>query len=545
MALYNLLLLILFSPPIISIQIPLQRHSPPSDSNPSFIFTSLHGLLRQAPNTFSPNGFSILPGTVPAYTNLYHARKDSGDIPKIEWVAFDAEMSYGIMGGRGGETWLHTYVTTRDVRVLVFDGMSAALGGSGTLDSQSVFLYGEVKNETRRRGRQRGPVFDEYTRAADLCKWAEKLGGGGIEGFVRMNTGFEMVWCDFEKSESWRLVSKLNVTAPYTREQQREDALDEEGPRPPPGRPGHGYGPPGRGYGYGPPGGMPWSNAAGWEWIRSATWHYSLSPESRVTPDFCRFFTFYSPSFESFPNTLTTRKNSSHRLTGVSKPDAAAFKTAIGESLLSTAPCSGLNWRRVTQDIMDHYGGRIKEISLVLSANATNATEKVEKAGKLAFAGVMPFVNNSLPTEVEERCTRAFTEFIPEASLSPQEFLLRDTMEAVLGRICRLFVDVYFEYVQPKLPAEDNVRIWRRNTEALIGWLDWDMWRMCEERCRWDEVCAMALWPVLGLMDSEEWSKPRCINSSTIERRGRRRGPPPGPGRDEGPEPDAWTVLEL
>ncbi|KAF8535396.1 hypothetical protein BDD12DRAFT_695320, partial [Trichophaea hybrida] len=446
--------------------------------NPSFIFTSLHGILRQAPNTFSPNGFSILPGTVPAYTNLYHARKDSGDIPKIEWVAFDAEMSYGIMGGRGGETWLHTYVTTRDVRVLVFDGMSAALGGSGTMDSQSVFLYGEVKNETRRRGRQ-GGLVDEYTRAADLCKWAEKLGGGGIEGFVRMNTGFEMVWCDFEKSESWRLVSKLNVTAPDTQEQQREDVLDDEGPRPPPG--------------------MPWSNAAGWEWIRSATWHYSLSPESRVTPDFCCFFTFYSPSFKSFPNTLTTRKNSSHRLIGVLKPDATAFKTAIGESLLpKKAPCSGLDWRRVTQDIMDRYGGRIKELSLVLSANATNATEKVEKAGKLAFAGVMPFVNNSLPTgEEEERCTHAFTEFIPEASLSPQEFLLRDTVEAVLGRICRLFVDVYFEYVQPQLSVEDTVWKWRRNTETLMGWLDWDMWRMCEERCRWDEVCAMALWPVL------------------------------------------------
>ena len=468
-------------------------------------------------------------------------------------------MSYGIMGGRGGETWLHTFVTTRDVRVLVFDGMSAALGQSGTLDSQMVFLYGEVKDGNGRMG----PVFDEYTRARDLCAWAEELEGVRIEGFVRMNTGFEMAWCDFENTESWKLVSKLNVTAPVARgaREEEEEEEDEDSPPPapdsprdgpprdgppgddPPRRPGDGLRPPRRpGHGYGRPGGgIPWANAAGWEWIRSATWHYSLSPESRVTPDFCRFFTFYSPSFSSFPNNLSTRKNSSHRLTNVSKADADAFKTEIGESLLSTMPCSGLDWRRVTQDIIDRYGGRIKELSVVLGTSTTNTTEKFEKVGKLAFAGVMPYVDDSQRAGAEERCTHTFTGLIPEELLSPQEALLRDTVEAVLGRICRLFLDLYFEYVLLQLPDEDTMRKWGQDVEALKAWLDWDMWRMCEERCAWDEVCAMALWPVLGLFGDEEWSKPRCINSSTVERRGRRsRFSPP---RDDG-QPDVWAVLD-
>ncbi|KAA8893836.1 hypothetical protein FN846DRAFT_977158 [Sphaerosporella brunnea] len=493
-----------------------------SDNNPSFIFRSVNGLLRQLPNTFSPNGFSVVPATIPAFTNLYHARKDSGPIPKVEWVAFDAEMSYGIMGGRGGETWMHTYMTTRDVRVLVFDGMSAALMGErGTLDSQKVFLYGEVKNDTGRRpGREGGgghgepgPVFDEYTRAEDLCRWAASLEGARIEGFVRMNAGFEAVWCDFENSDSWKLVSKLNVTAPA---KAIDRLLDTPPDRRPPGGPP--YGPPRDGRG------VPWSNAAVWEWIRSATWHYSLSPESRVIPDTCRFFTYYSPDFASFPHDLTTRKDFSHRLVNVTKEDAAAFKAQIGESLVATdMPCSGLDWQRVTQDIMERYGGRIKELEIVLSSNTTNATTKAEKAGILAFGGIMPFVSDSKRDGAQERCSTAYTAFIPEGSLSPQEVLLRHTVEQVVGRICQLFISVYFEQLEHP-PSEYGVLGWKRNTVELVEWLDWDMWRRCERQCAWDEVCAVPLWPVLGMFDWDERITPECVNSTVLQNR--RRSPP-------------------
>ncbi len=62
------------------------------------IFSSLCYLLQQWPNTFFPNGHSIVPCEVPAYTNLYHGRRDDQIPPGPEWFAFDIEMSYGIMG---------------------------------------------------------------------------------------------------------------------------------------------------------------------------------------------------------------------------------------------------------------------------------------------------------------------------------------------------------------------------------------------------------------------------------------------------------------
>jgi hypothetical protein len=52
-------------------------------------FSSLYGLLQQWPNTFFPNGHSIVPCEVPAFTKLYHGRLDGDIPPSPEWVAFD------------------------------------------------------------------------------------------------------------------------------------------------------------------------------------------------------------------------------------------------------------------------------------------------------------------------------------------------------------------------------------------------------------------------------------------------------------------------
>lgn len=53
------------------------------------IFSSFHGLLQQWPNTFFPNGHSIVPCEVPAYTSLYHGRRDADLPPSPEWFGFD------------------------------------------------------------------------------------------------------------------------------------------------------------------------------------------------------------------------------------------------------------------------------------------------------------------------------------------------------------------------------------------------------------------------------------------------------------------------
>lgn len=160
-------------------------YPPPQDVGTSapFVFNSLSGLLRQWPNTYHWNGHTIISGTLEPFTLLYHARRDP-DFPLAEeWFAFDPEMSYGIMGGRG-LTYMLTYQTLRPAKVVYFDGMSAALSDSGWLDTQEVLLSGKSKGDSSPR--EGGGVFGEDRRLTELCKWVRRF---GVEGIVRMNAG--------------------------------------------------------------------------------------------------------------------------------------------------------------------------------------------------------------------------------------------------------------------------------------------------------------------------------------------------------------------
>jgi hypothetical protein len=53
------------------------------------IFASINSVLQQWPNTFFPNGHSIVPCQIPAFTKLYHGRMDGELPPSPEWLAFD------------------------------------------------------------------------------------------------------------------------------------------------------------------------------------------------------------------------------------------------------------------------------------------------------------------------------------------------------------------------------------------------------------------------------------------------------------------------
>lgn len=64
-------------------------------------------------------------------------------------------------------------MATRELNVLYFDGSSAAKMNAGTMDSQDIMIWGELKPEN---------VFAEEERIKKLCEWGA---GKGVDGFVR------------------------------------------------------------------------------------------------------------------------------------------------------------------------------------------------------------------------------------------------------------------------------------------------------------------------------------------------------------------------
>lgn len=310
------------------------------------IFASVRDLLQQWPNTFSPNGHSIVPCSIPPFTSLYHGRMDEFAPSSPEWLAFDAEVSYGIMGS-SRNSHLMTYQTTRRVQCLYFDGMSAVLAGSGRLDSQMAFLFGNVTRPRKGRDRENGILYDDLIRAQGLCDWirSKEVGGPGwgIEAIVRMAAGFELIWCDFS-SPSLRLISYLNVSVPLNNE-----PLDLQEPRTG-ARLGRGYrldkaqrhypasvfplptltrsqtpvydpadptqAPDWRVISREP---FQWSET--WQWFTSATWHYGRTGagpgrgESRVKPATCSFLTYYAPAMSGLRSSTAEKEVQTLNLT--------------------------------------------------------------------------------------------------------------------------------------------------------------------------------------------------------------------------------------
>lgn len=207
-------------------------------SSSPLLFQSLASLLEVHPQTIFPNGRPIASITVPRPNQPYHGRHDSNSVPSPEWLALDVEMAYGIMGNMP-ESRLMTYQTTKNVRAIYFDGMSASLIGDG-VNSQMVLLYNGTadipdhqypKPPPSQGRREEGPdsenkpppwLRDDAFRARALCRWIDNSGlgghGWGYEGNIRMNASFELIWCDFE-SPSLETVSNLNVSASLLNQQ--------------------------------------------------------------------------------------------------------------------------------------------------------------------------------------------------------------------------------------------------------------------------------------------------------------------------------------
>ena len=123
-------------------------------------------------------GHNIVPGTIPIGTLLYHATTREEIPSSPEWTAPDPEHSYYFCFPIRKEKdstgcWHLTLINIRPLKVLYFDGSSAAKWLGGSMDSQDVLLWGEVKPDWTHK---------EQERIESLCEWGKQY---GIDGFVR------------------------------------------------------------------------------------------------------------------------------------------------------------------------------------------------------------------------------------------------------------------------------------------------------------------------------------------------------------------------
>ena len=100
-----------------------------------------------------------------------------------------AEYGPGDCSDWNSRGYFHTDRAYRDINLLYIDGMGAAKSRLGTLDSQNLVLR---ENRTG----SWDVYIDEAGRANSIC---DMITEWGFDGFVRMEIGFEVVHCDFNK----------------------------------------------------------------------------------------------------------------------------------------------------------------------------------------------------------------------------------------------------------------------------------------------------------------------------------------------------------
>ena len=72
---------------------------------------------------------------------------------------------------------MFTFATTRDLKLVYFDGCSADKA-EGVDDTQDILIWGKLGNSAGR-----GPGQGEHVRLVDACEWAKEF---DVDGFIRM-----------------------------------------------------------------------------------------------------------------------------------------------------------------------------------------------------------------------------------------------------------------------------------------------------------------------------------------------------------------------
>ncbi|KAG9314906.1 hypothetical protein JVU11DRAFT_4014 [Chiua virens] len=488
---------------------------PNPNATDHLVFETVHSLLQHWPNTRMRNGHNIVPGVIPKGTLFYHGRIDE-DLPQsLEWVSLDAEHAYYFCQDRTNypsqeRCWHFTLVTTRALNIVYFDGYSAAKLSFGNLDAQDLLAWGELIE---------GNTWDEQSRIKRLCGWAANL---GLDGFVRMEMGFEVMLCDF--TSGVRLVSSAKI------------------------RPG----------GLAPA--MP--GVVTFESMHAGSWHNYFPGETRVQLDLSRLVSFYDTQL--VPSLVPIRAGQErwdHRAGNISNQDLSAVKSKLEAVLINrSSVSSGIDWKSLVHVLVDRFADRLELTHRLLTSPATEPADIIELANKtqiqlrtmLAPYLLLPAAPSD-PTDdaaldwaipVYKFCATCHTSFTePELDgITESEALILQAVRKTNQEICRVLIKMWTTGVYAGIDTKQNTKealniveitrlrsTWAEDLNGLMGWLDWSVWVKCSPGCSPEEMCYLPTWPfgfpLTGMPDPglpyeivippnpDEWIRPhpRCI----------------------------------
>ncbi|KAF2772799.1 hypothetical protein EJ03DRAFT_287193, partial [Teratosphaeria nubilosa] len=433
------------------------------------IFNSVHSSMRQWGSSLNHNGMSIFIAEVPEDIEFYHGTSSPYRINGTEWLAFEPEHAlmfarafHGPPPGKGRQPtggpddgeheheerhgYLHTYRTKHPLRLLYVDGQSAAKSDVGTLDVQDmVLLHREPPTDDERR--PHGPM-SEGVRAQRLCRLAREQWNGRIDGIIRMEAGFEIILCDFEKHLDVVQVAQSK----------------ENGERGGPGGPG------GR------------DSGEGLNSLKAVAARYDGIGGARVKVDYDSFVSLYAyDDAVVFDDAARPRVNND---TNVLEPVFSAVKDLVVKKPAVNGPKK--DWQAIADMLVSRYANRIE----YLASGDIDTLDAFKAETDRALRPFIDYSNRNATREV----ARCAAQFPPSAT---SDKLAAEAIHTVSSIICRTL---------SKAGEVGQLSHGLSMIRGLKSWLSWTEWKKCRG-CAVNEVCVVPMWPS---GTAEDFEHPQC-----------------------------------
>ncbi|KKY17064.1 hypothetical protein UCDDS831_g06534 [Diplodia seriata] len=437
------------------------EESPAPLENANHVFNALHSSMRQWGSSLSHNGMSFFLASVPEGTQFYHGRSSNESVKGMEWLAFEPEHAlvfarpHAPMEKRDAKAkddsaggYLHTYRTKHNLSLLYIDGMSAGKTQKGTLDSTDAILLGVDIEEHNRH------MWD-FERGQALCNLTRDEWGNRVDGFLRMEMGFEIILCDFEKHLD---VERVTQTA---------------------GRRSDDRGPPRGGFG-------------DMTYYRAVASRFDGIGGNRVSVNYDDFVTAFTYDTDLFNGELLPR------LLNVSNETLSLMHDDVTQLVMSRpSPAYGkiqptTNWQAVADLVVERYSDRIQYLA---------SFSDLEMLQREADQALKPYIDYGIRNSAAE-IERCAAQHLPASSLESLSTapVAAQAIHAVTSSICNTLVS---------LSNATDVDSARSSVQDLMSYLQWTTWKRCRG-CGAEEVCFIPIWPAGRKQDYEN---PQCQSS--------------------------------
>ncbi|KAH8700996.1 hypothetical protein BGW36DRAFT_375359 [Talaromyces proteolyticus] len=484
--------------------------------NANHIFNAIHSSMRQWGAAWYHNGMSFFLATVPEGTQFFHGSSSDARVNDTEWLAFEPEHALFFAWPRGprrgpgpsppgpfrpkllkrqqevlherpederdnqeGEEkygYLHMYSAAKDLRLLYIDGLSAGKTDMGTLDSQDRILLRDQLNEGKMAraddDEKKGPggPFGESVRAELACRIAKDEWNDRIDGFIRTESGFEIILCDFSRD-----VNLQRIAAVSSQEfMERHDIYEYKS-----------------------------INVARFDGIGG----------ERVKVNYDNFVTAYTYANLDLFNE-SSGSGSKPRLQHLSSEQLEPIRSDLSQLVLEHDVVeSSFNWQSIADMVVLKYSDFLKSL---LASSKFGTLESLQKQ---VYKPLRPFIDPLQRNDTLENELCAL-QFIPHS--------IKKNTNAINSLAGKVVYDVSYTTCSTlhSILEDVDLDVAVSRIDALIEYLGWTTWKECSEKCGYNEACYIPIWPQGTVQDR---LSPQCRDEPNNEGERYWGGGPGGP----------------